>query len=35
MVLSQDGDLLASVSYPWPTVLPGVGVRPYSETAAR
>jgi cell division protein FtsW (lipid II flippase) len=34
VVLSQDGDLLASVSYPWPIVLPGVGVRPYSETSS-
>jgi cell division protein FtsW (lipid II flippase) len=31
VVLSQDGDLLASVSYPWPAVLPGVGLRPYSS----
>jgi cell division protein FtsW (lipid II flippase) len=34
VVLSQDGDLLASVSYPWPTVLPAAGVKPYASDAA-
>jgi cell division protein FtsW (lipid II flippase) len=32
VVLSPDGDLLASVSYPWPIVLPGLPVRPASDT---
>jgi cell division protein FtsW (lipid II flippase)/cell division protein FtsI/penicillin-binding protein 2 len=31
VVFSRDGDLLASVSYPWPAVLPGLGVKPYSS----
>jgi cell division protein FtsW (lipid II flippase) len=31
-VLSPEGDLLASVSYPWPVVLPGLLVRPGGDT---
>jgi hypothetical protein len=34
VVLSPDGDLLASVSYPWPVVTPGLPVRPSGDTAA-
>jgi cell division protein FtsW (lipid II flippase) len=33
VVLSPDGDLLASVSYPWPVVAPGLAVRPAGDTA--
>ncbi|HEX7485921.1 MAG TPA: FtsW/RodA/SpoVE family cell cycle protein [Vicinamibacterales bacterium] len=32
VVLSQSGDLLASVSYPWPVVAPGLAVKPVSDT---
>ena len=32
VVLSQSGDLLASVSYPWPVVPPSLGVKRYSDT---
>ena len=32
VVLSSDGDLLASVSYPWPIVTPGLPVRPVTDT---
>jgi len=32
VVLSQTGDLLASVSYPWPIVPPGLAVKPASDT---
>jgi cell division protein FtsW (lipid II flippase) len=31
VVLSGNGDLLASVSYPWPAVLPAIGVKPNSS----
>ena len=33
VVLSSDGDLLASVSYPWPVVTPGLPIRPVLDTA--
>jgi len=33
VVLSQAGDLLASVSYPWPVMPPGLGVKPVGDTA--
>ncbi len=32
VVLSPEGDLLASVSYPWPVVPPGLAVRPGGDT---
>jgi cell division protein FtsW (lipid II flippase) len=32
VVLSPEGDLLASVSYPWPVVPPGLVVRPGGDT---
>jgi hypothetical protein len=32
VVLSPEGDLLASVSYPWPTVAPGLPVKPSGDT---
>lgn len=32
VVLSQAGDLLASVSYPWPVVPPGLAVKPATDT---
>jgi cell division protein FtsW (lipid II flippase) len=32
IVLSQDGDLLASVSYPWPVVPPGLAVKVGGDT---
>jgi cell division protein FtsW (lipid II flippase) len=33
VVLSQSGDLLASVSYPWPTMPPSLGVKPFGGDA--
>ncbi|HEY3380567.1 MAG TPA: FtsW/RodA/SpoVE family cell cycle protein [Vicinamibacterales bacterium] len=32
VVLTPDGDLLASVSYPWPSVSPGLAVKPANDT---
>jgi cell division protein FtsW (lipid II flippase) len=32
VVLSPDGDVLASVSYPWPVVAPGLPVKPGGDT---
>jgi cell division protein FtsI/penicillin-binding protein 2 len=34
VVVSQAGDLLASVSYPWPVVPPGLAVKPSGDTTA-